>query len=148
MGYPYPQAQQQYIDQFGSAAEYSPYVTRSTAGALATGQTLISACGRITTATGAATTVPLFTVPANKTWFETDFNLSTIGAVEVDVQVQSGAVPIDREVTSSTSPINALHETQPFATGGLVVAIVLPATGAGAINVDFFVAGYFQGAPQ
>jgi hypothetical protein len=147
MGFPYPQVQQPYYDNFGSQAEYSPYVGRSTAGALAPGQTLISACGRIATNNSAATTVPLFTVPPGKTWFETDFNLSSIGAVELDCQVQSGAIAIDREVTSSTSPINALHETQPFATGNQVVAIVLPLT-ASAQNIDFFIAGYFQGPPQ
>jgi hypothetical protein len=146
-GYPYPGVSQPYYDQFGSAAEFNPYVSRSTAGALAPGQTLISACGRIATATGAITTVPLFTVPATKTWFETDFNLSTIASVEVDCQLQSGAISIDREVTSSTSPINAMHETQPFATGSLVVSLVLPATSGGSINVDFFVAGYFQQTP-
>ena len=74
------------------------------------------------------TTVPLFAVPASKTFFETDLNLSTIASVEVDCQVQAGSVPIDREVTSSTSPINVVHETQPFAPGGTIVALVLPAT--------------------
>ncbi len=146
MGYPYPQAQQPYFDQFGSQAEFHPLVGRSTAGALAPGQTLISAAGRITTSASVTVTVPLFTVPAGKTWFETDFNLSTIGAVEIDCQVQSGTIAIDREVTSSTSPINALHETQPFATGNQVVSMVLPVT-AGAPNVDFFIAGYFQSPP-
>lgn len=148
MPYPAPNNAVPTFDQFGNQAEYSPLVGRSTAGALAPGQTLISCSGRIATATGAVTTVPLFTVPVQKCWFETDLNLSTIAAVEVDCQVEAGTIAIDREVTSSTSPINAVHETQPFAPGGTVVSLVLPATGAGTVNIDFMVAGYFQSPPQ
>lgn len=146
-GYPYPGVSQPFYDQFGSAAEYSPYVQRSTAGALAPGQTLISASGRIATSQSAAVTVPLFTVPTGKTWFETDFNLSTIASVELDTQLQSGSIAIDREATSSTSPINVVHETQPFATGGQVVSMLLPQTSSASVNLDFMVAGYFQSPP-
>ena len=148
MPYPIPNSAVPTFDQFGNQAEYSPLVGRSTAGALAPGQTLISCSGRIATATGATTTVPLFTVPAGKTFFETDLNLSTIASVELDTQVQAGSIPIDREATSSTSPINVVHETQPFAPGGTVVSLVLPATSGGSVNLDFMIAGYFQSSPQ
>jgi hypothetical protein len=148
VGYPYPNVGQPTFDQFGNQAEYSPLVSRSTAGALAPGQTLISCSGRISTSASATVTVPLFTVPANKTWFETDLNLSTIASVELDCQVSAGSVPIDREATSSTSPINIVHETQPFAPGGTMVSLLLPQTSGGAVNLDFMVAGYFQAPPQ
>jgi hypothetical protein len=142
--YPFQNSGVPTFDQFGNQAEFSPLTAKSTAGSLAPGQTLISCSGRIATATGATITVPLFTVPASKTWFETDLNLSTIASVEVDCQVQAGTIPIDREVTSSTSPINVVHETQPLAPGGTVVSLVLPATSGGSVNIDFMVSGYFQ----
>jgi hypothetical protein len=147
LGYPYPSGQLPYYDQFGSQYSVSPLVAKSTAGSLGFGQTLVSACGRIATSATLPVTVPLFTVPTNKTFFLTDMVLSTIAAVEIDTQITAGAVPIDRAVTSSTSPICVIHETQPLATGTLVVALVLAATTAGTVNVDFFVAGYFQSQP-
>jgi hypothetical protein len=147
MGYPYQNQSVDTYDQFGDHYEVNPFVGRSTAGAMAPGQTLISCAGRIATSSSAATTIPLFTVPAGKMWFETDFSLSTIAQVEVDTQIQAGTIPIDRAVTSSTSPISISRETQPLATGGVVVSLVLPETSAGSINVDFFVAGYFQQPP-
>ena len=134
------------FDQYGNQANINPLVGRSTAGAMAPGQSLISAAGREATSNSVAITFPLFTVPAGKTFFLTDFQISTIGTVEVDTQVQAGSIPIARAATSSTSPIGVIFETQPIAPGGVVVSIVLPVT-ASSFNVDFYVAGYFQANP-
>jgi hypothetical protein len=149
MPYPYIGTDRQpAFDQFGNAYEVNPFVGRSTAGALSPGQTLVSFCGRMVTLTGGVQTVPLFTVPANKTFFSTDLCASTASSVELDVQLQAGGITIDRVDVTGTSPVTASHETQPFAPGGSAVQVVLPQTSGGAQNVDFFIAGYLQASPQ
>jgi len=147
-GYPYPGAQQPTFDPFGSQIQVNPQVQKSTAGNLGPGQTLISCCGRVASSSSGTVTVPLFTVPAGKTWFETDFDLSTISTNEIDVQVQAGGIPIDRAAVSNTSPINTTRETQPLAPGGTQVALVIGQTSTNAQNLDFYVAGYLQAPPQ
>ena len=131
------------FDQYGNQCSISPLVTRSTAGALAPGQSLFSCDGRIATTTTAATTIPLVAVPPNTVFYVTDFCCSTAGTSEVDVQLQSGTIPIDRASVFNTSPASYTHETQPMAIPGNVVNLVFGQTTA-VQNVNFFIAGYFQ----
>jgi hypothetical protein len=134
-------------DQYGNQCSVNPMVTRSTAGALAPGQALFSCDGRIATTTTAATTIPLVSVPPNMVLYITDFCCSTAGTSEVDAQIQSGTIPIDRASVFNTSPAAYLHETQPMAIPGNVLSLVLSQTTA-VQNVNFFIAGYFQAFGQ
>ena len=79
--------------------------------------------------------------------FITDFCCSTAGTSEVDIQLQSGSIPIDRASVFNTSPAAYLHETQPMAIPGNTLTIAFGQTTA-VQNVNFFVAGYFQGFGQ
>ncbi len=134
-------------DQYGNQCSISPLVTRSTAGALAPGQALFSCDGRIGTTTSTAVAIPLVIVPPNTVLYITDFCCSTAGTSEVDVQLQSGAIPIDRASVFNTSPAAYLHETQPMAIPGNTLNLVFGQTTA-VQNVNFFVAGYFQAFGQ
>jgi len=138
------------FDQWGNAYGVNPVVSKSSAGAVATGQSLFSAAIRgVDAATLAGGTILLTTVPNNMVLFITDIQASidvsstpaqTFGD---DIQIQAGAIPIMRAAISNTGPMNEIFETQPFVPSGITLEVVLP-TPATARNFDVFVAGYFQ----
>jgi len=76
--------------------------------------------------------------------FITDFQSSTVGNVEADVQLQSAAIPIARASVFNTSPIAAIFETQPMVIGGNNLNVVIGTTVGTNEPVDFFVGGYLQ----
>ncbi len=141
--YPTPSALQPTFDQYGNQLSVNPLVGRQSAGALAPGQTLFSCAGRLSNATGSATTFPVVTVPSNMVLYITDFSASTVGTNEVDVQLQSGTIPVARASVFSTSPCSELFETQPMVIGGNTLQVVL-GNSTSAQVVDFYVGGYMQ----
>ncbi len=149
MPFPNLGALQPAFDQYGNSYSVNPLVGKQTAGGLAPGQSLFSASGRQSTSTTAALTFPVVTVPANGVLFITDFAASAGGSsasgtpVEMDIQLQSGAITIGRSSISGTSPVSQAFETQPMVIPGQVLSVVLPITTA-TQPVDFYVAGYFQ----
>jgi len=150
MAYPSLGAGVPTFDQWGNAYGVNPVVSKQSAGAMATGQSLFSAAIRgIDAVTLAGATIPLTTVPNNMVLFITDIQSSidvsstpaqTYGD---DIQIQAGAIPIMRAAISNTGPMNEMFETQPFVPPGITLQVAFP-TPATARNFDLFIAGYFQ----
>jgi hypothetical protein len=123
-------------------------VQRTTAGAMAQGQTAQVMVGKIATQTGAPTTTALFTVPAGQTLYVTDIIITSDAAsgaaTTIDVRIQSAAVDIFRQGMHNLAPVDACGiETQPQAAAGAAVTLVLPQT-TSIQNVWYYIAGYVQ----
>ena len=119
---------------------------RVNAGFVANGQTIKNYTGKQALSTTLVTTITLETVTTGKSYVITDLYLSIDTATLVpDVQIQAGGVPIFRGVLKGdTAPIQmAGMESQPNASSGQVVTIVIPAV-AGPPNFLFFVGGFEQ----
>lgn len=124
-------------------------VVKVNAGFMATGQTAKQYVGKVTTSTTLATTVTLETVTAGKTYYVTDVLImsdSSQGAsTTVDVRLQAAGVDIMRAGVHNLAPIDMTGiETQPFATTGQVVTLLIPATSAGVVNIWFNIYGFEQ----
>lgn len=118
------------------------------AGFAAPWQTAKTYTGKFSTSTTVATTVPLETVTAGKTFYITDIICSSDapsgGSTTIDFRVQTAGVDIFRQGLHNLSPITAPGlETQPNGASGQNVTVLLPITAA-VQNVWFFVAGYEQ----
>jgi len=143
MPYPNPSPQQPAFDQYGNQYEVAPLVGRSSAGPLAPGQSLFSCAARVSNATNALATYPIVSVPGGMVLYITDFNASTAGASEVDIQLQSGTMPVARASVFATSPAAQMFETQPMVIGGNALQAVLGTSSANQV-MDFYVGGYLQ----
>lgn len=126
------------------SADFNPTTQRSfprrmSAGPPAPGQTAKQSAGSVSINTGA--TVTLNTVTTGKTYYITDIHLATDQTLSVDAKIQAAGVTIFESFIISSAPCDmAGLETQPFATSGQVVTLLLP-TVAGK-NVNYFVSGY------
>lgn len=123
-------------------------VMKTNAGFLAPGQTAKQYVGKQATSTTAATTVTMETVTAGKNYYITDILIATDAAsgaaTTVDVRLQAAGVDIFREGCHNLTPISAPGiETQPFATAGQSVTLLLPITNP-VVNVWFNVYGFEQ----
>lgn len=117
-------------------------VLRVNAGFVAPGQTVKNYTGKIATSATVATTVTLETVTAGKTYFMTDLFWGYDDNVAHDTRMQAAGVDIFRwAVKGDTAPLQASGmETQPNASAGQVVTILLPVC-TGAPNFYFYVGG-------
>lgn len=123
-------------------------VQKTNAGFLAAGQTAKQYVGKQSTSTTVLTTVTLETVTTGKTFYITDILVYTDSAsgaaTTLDIRVQAGGVDIFRSGVHNLAPIDMTGiETQPFATSGQVVTVVLPITAA-AQNVWYNIYGFEQ----
>lgn len=123
-------------------------VLKFNAGFLAPGQTAKQFVGKQATSTTVATTVPLATVTAGKTLYVTDILIATDAAsgaaTTVDVRLQAAGVDIFRSGVHNLTPISSPGiETQPFATAGQAVTLLLPITNP-LVNVWFNIYGFEQ----
>lgn len=120
-------------------------VFRSNAGGPAPGQSNKTYTGKQATSATVATTITLETVAAGKTLYITDIYVSYDDAAPHDTRLQAGGVDIFRCVPKGdTAPIQMPGiETQPSASAGQVVTILLPII-VGAPNFYFYVAGVEQ----
>jgi len=135
----------------GQNADGSPagVVGKVSAGFMAAGQTAKQYVGKVATSATLAVTAPLETVTAGKTLFLTDMLFATDSpsgaATTLDVRVQAAGVDIFRCGVHNIAPISMPGiETQPFATSGQAVTVLLPATPAGVVNVWFNLFGFEQ----
>lgn len=122
---------------------------RANAGFMAPGQTAKQYVGKQATSTSVITTVTLETVTAGKMFCITDILISTDAAsgaaTTVDTRIQAGGVDIFRTGVHNISPVIMPGiETQPFATAGQVVTLLLPITAGGVVNVWFNIYGFEQ----
>ena len=116
-------------------------IQRTTAGALAPGQTAKQIAGTVSINTGA--TVTINTVTATKTFYITDIHLATDSTASVDVKIRAAGSTIFETFLLNTAPCDVIGiETQPFGVSGQVVDMLLP-TIAGK-NVNYFISGYEQ----
>lgn len=114
---------------------------RTTAGALATGQSAKQAAGTVSINAGA--TVTINTVTAGKTYYITDIHLATDSTTSVDAKIQAGGVTVFESYVINTAPCDMSGiETQPFGTSGQVITLLLP-TVAGK-NINYFISGFEQ----
>ncbi|HLG72146.1 MAG TPA: hypothetical protein VFE42_20700 [Chloroflexota bacterium] len=119
-------------------------VQRVTAGLIAPGQTVKQFTGKQASSTSGPTTVPLETVTAGKTFIITDIFVGCDSTTAVDIQITAGGSPIFRGHLSTTASIQmAGMETQPNATAGQQVNLVLPQTAA-VQQFTFFISGVEQ----
>ncbi len=106
-------------------------VQRTNAGFMGLGQTAKQYVGKQATSTTAATTIPLETVSVGKSFFITDMLLTNDQNLLLDTRIQAAGVDIFRGACRDIAPISMTGiETQPFATSGQQVTILLPITTA------------------
>jgi hypothetical protein len=109
-------------------------VQRVSAGFMGPGQTAKQYVGKQATSTTVLTTVTLETVTAGKTFYITDILVYTDvaqGATTIDVRLQAAGADIFRSGVHNLAPIDMTGiETQPFATAGQQVTLLLPITAA------------------
>lgn len=122
---------------------------RWNAGAFGYGQTDMTSNGREGCSATATVNVPVGTVPAAKTFFLTDVQLSTVATVEIDciiAYILGGiTVPLFRAAITSTSPCTAVGiESQPDAPAGAALVLILPLITPGPAVVDFTIGGFSQ----
>lgn len=122
---------------------------RVSAGFVAPGQTAKQYVGKQATATGATTTVTLETVTTGKTFYVTDLYIGSDSAsgaaTTLDIRLQAAGADVFRAPVHNLTPIACQGiETQPFATSGQVVTLLLPQTSGGAVNVWFDIFGFEQ----
>ncbi len=118
---------------------------RVSAGAASFGQSLKQYSGTQALSTTAATTITLETVPAGKTFYVTDIAVYSNTGVVFPVTLNAGATAVyNAFCKGDTGPIQiAGMETQPSATGGTVVQLVL-GLAATATIAAYNVYGYEQ----
>ena len=118
---------------------------KTNAGFSAPGQTIKNYTGSITSSASVATTVPLETVTAGKTYVLTDIYISSNTATQFEARIQANGVDIFRGwCKGDTSPISlAGIESQPNASSGQVVTLLIPVI-AGSPQVSFFLGGLEQ----
>lgn len=118
---------------------------RTNAGFAAPGQTIKNYTGTITSSASVATTVTLETVTTGKTYVITDIYISSNTATQFEARVQANGVDVFRGwCKGDTAPISlAGIESQPNASSGQAVTLLLPAI-AGAPIVSFFFGGLEQ----
>lgn len=131
----------QYINESDPSGTLTPTL-RVNAGGAAYGQTLKSYTGTQNVATGA--TITLETVTAGKTFFITDIYVGSNTATQFSVTINSGATAVfNGFCKGDTGPINLMGiETQPSATSGSVVQLVLGT--AAATTAAYMINGYEQ----
>lgn len=122
---------------------------RSNAGFMAPGQTAKQYVGKQATSTTVTTTVTLETVTTGKVFCITDVLISTDSAqgasTTIDVRIQAAGVDIIRAGVHNLAPLDMTGiETQPFATAGQVVTLLLPITAGGVVNVWYNILGFEQ----
>ena len=123
-------------------------VLKVNAGFLAAGQTAKQYVGKQATSTTVATTVTLETVTAGKSYYITDILISSDAAsgaaTTVDTRLQAAGVDIFRGGVHNLAPLTTAGvETQPFATAGQSVTLLLPITNP-IVNVWFNIYGFEQ----
>lgn len=111
---------------------------RVTCGGPAPGQAAKVYTGTITL-TGLTQIVPLETVGTGRTYYATDIIITTTNAAAILVQLASNGIPsLMQAHVNSTKGIEALGiETQPTATTGQVVSIIVP-QGAGVVAYSIY----------
>ncbi len=124
-------------------------VQKVNAGFMAAGQTAKQYVGKVATSTTVAVTVPLETVTVGKSFYITDILITTDAAsgaaTTVDARIQAAGVDIFRAGLHNLSPVDMPGiETQPFASSGQAVTLLLPATAGGVVNVWFDIYGFEQ----
>jgi len=127
------------------ATNWPLYTQRFSAGAGALGQALKTYAGKQALSAVGVTSIPLETVTAGKTFFITDIYISHDSALVLDAQITAAGTRIfGGPCKGDTAPIQMPGmETQPSASSGQAVALVLPIA-AGPPNVYFYIAGYEQ----
>lgn len=104
-------------------------VQRVTAGLAAPGQSVKSFVGKQASSTIAVTSVALETVTPGKTFIITDIMIGTDSNTAQDVMITAAGIVIFRAHCSTTASIQmAGMETQPNATTGQAVVLLLPQT--------------------
>ncbi len=104
-------------------------VQRVNAGFMAQGQTAKQYVGKQATSTSATTTVNLETVTAGKTFYLTDILITSDQSTLLDVRIQAAGTDIFRCACRDIAPVDMTGiETQPFATSGQALTLVLPQT--------------------
>jgi hypothetical protein len=120
-------------------------VQRTNSGFVAPGQTAKTFVGQQATSTTVTTTVNLYTVTAGKTYIITDIALFSDTTAVIDCQIQAAGTTIFRGFTRDIAPLQMPGiETQPNATAGQAVTLLLPITGSGIVHVNFFISGVEQ----
>jgi hypothetical protein len=124
-------------------------VLKVNAGFMAPGQSAKQFVGKQATSTTAPVTVPLSTVTTGKTFYITDLLITTDSAqgasTTVDVRIQGAGTDVFRSGCHNLAPIDMTGiETQPWATSGQAVTLLLPQTSAGVVNVWFNIWGFEQ----
>ncbi len=135
------------FDQWGNAYSVSPLVSKSSAGAMATGQSLFSASLRENAASTGTVTFPLLTVPANGVIYITDIQATGAAIVanaELIFNIVAGTCIIAQASLGPTSPIATIFETQPLAPSGTVISVQVTNANATTPAFDIFVSGYYQ----
>jgi len=106
---------------------------RSTAGGPAPGQAAKNYSGTATLSTSAATTIPLETVTTGRTYLITDIVITTTSAAAILAQILANGLQIFGSHINGTKGIEAPGlETQPSATAGQVVSLVIGQVAAAA----------------
>lgn len=120
-------------------------VERVNAGYVGVGQTSKVYTGTQVLSTTASTTITLETVTAGKIFFITDISITSNSASVFLVQITAGGVPIlNAYVKGDTGPLElAGIETQPQATAGQVVNLVISSVGA-ATTIAYMISGVEQ----
>ena len=104
--------------------------------------------GKQITSTTVTTTITLETVATGKSYYITDIlatsDTPSGAATTIDFRIQTNGVDIFRQGIHNLSPISLPGiETQPNASTGQIVTILLPITST-VQNVWFFIAGFEQ----
>ena len=121
-------------------------VQRISAGFMGPGQTAKQYVGKQALSATLTTTVTLETVTAGKTFYITDILIisDVASSTTIDVRLQAAGADIFRAGVHSLAPIDMTGiETQPFATAGQLVTLLLPIV-AGPPNVWFNILGFEQ----
>jgi len=118
---------------------------RTNAGFSAPGQTIKNYTGSVQASPSVATTVPLETVTAGKTYVLTDIYISSNTSTQFEARIQANGVDVFRGwCKGDTSPISlAGIESQPNGSSGQVITLLLPAV-AGSPFISFFLGGLEQ----
>ncbi len=121
-------------------------IQRETAGFVAPGQSALTLTGSYTLSTTGVTTIPLHSVPAGKIFCITDIALAYNTASQYDMQLQSGSIPIFRQVVKGdTAPLEMPGiETPPVVLGGQTLNLVLPSNASTSTIYDFVISGFQQ----
>lgn len=112
-------------------------IARATAGGPAPGQVLKNYSGTVAL-TGSAQTIPLETVTTGFTYIITDVLITTTNASAQLLQITAAGTPIFQMHAYTSKGIEAPGiETQPTATTGQAVALVVP-SGAGTVAYNIY----------